>query len=655
MDDIEQYRADRRDFLPISWSDIEQRGWDTHENPLDFVIVSGDAYVDHPSFAAAVIGRVLEAAGYRVGIIAQPEWRSPDDFRRLGRPRLAFLVSAGNVDSMVANYTVSGKPRRRDSYSPGAIGGRRPDRATLVYCTRIREAFKNTDIVIGGIEASLRRLAHFDYWSDRMRRSILLDSKADLLVYGMGESPILEIAAALSDGRRAAELTTIAGTVRRCRTDELPAVEAAASEFGRVLVELPDWDSFADPENGKRAYAQSFRQQQRNTDAINGAVLVERYGPALVVQNPAAPPRTGTELDVVYELPYTRTFHPDYIDAGGVPAIEEVRFSLVSNRGCFGGCSFCALAFHQGRCVTARSISSLEREARLLTALSGFKGYIHDVGGPTANFRRPSCTQQLKNGVCKDKQCLHPKACGNLEVDHDEYLDVLRRLREIPGVKKVFVRSGIRYDYVLLDSESPFLRELTEHHVSGQLKVAPEHISPRALAAMGKPGVEVYDRFAHEFRRMNEEIGSKQYLVPYFISSHPGTTLSDAILLAEYFRDHGGTPEQVQDFYPTPGTLATCMYYTETDPRTGVRLPVPKSAREKAMQRALLQFRDPKNYALVREALETAGREDLIGTKPTCLIAPAPRPTGRRPPTGGSADGRAPKGKRRSARSARRR
>ncbi|TVQ18638.1 MAG: YgiQ family radical SAM protein, partial [Spirochaetaceae bacterium] len=561
---------------------------------------------------------------YRVGIIAQPDWRSPDEFRRLGRPRLGFLVSAGNVDSMVANYTVSGKPRRRDSFSPGGLGGRRPDRATLVYCTRIREAFKNIDIVIGGIEASLRRLAHYDYWSDRMRRSIVLDAKADLLVYGMGETPILEIASALSEGRRAADLATVAGTVRRCRADDLPAIEAAAAEVGRAVVELPDWDSLTDHDGGKRAHAESFRQQQRNTDAINGDVLVERYGPALVVQNPAAAPRRGADLDAVYELPYTRTFHPDYIDAG-VPAIEEVRFSLVSSRGCFGGCSFCALSFHQGRCVTARGIKSLEREARALTELPGFKGYIHDVGGPTANFRRPSCTQQLTNGVCKDKQCLHPKACGNLEVDHSDYLDVLRRLRGLPGVKKVFVRSGIRYDYALLDTDSPFIRELTEHHVSGRLKVAPEHISPRALAAMGKPGVEVYERFEFEFGRANEQIGAKQFLVPYFISSHPGTTLSDAILLAEYFRDHGGTPEQVQDFYPTPGTLATCMYYTETDPRTGVRVPVPKSAREKAMQRALLQFRDPKNHALVREALETAGRTDLIGTGPNCLIAPGSR------------------------------
>ncbi len=646
MDDIEQYRADRLSFLPTAWSDLVERGWDAREQPLDFVIVSGDAYVDHPSFAAAVIGRVLEAAGYRVGIIAQPDWRSPDEFRRLGRPRLGFLVSAGNVDSMVANYTVSGKPRRHDAYSPGGTGGRRPDRATLVYCTRIREAFKNVDIVIGGIEASLRRLAHYDYWSDRMRRSIVLDSKADLLVYGMGETPILEIAAALAEGRRAAELTTVAGTVRRCRADDLPAVEAAAAELGRAVVELPDWDSLADANGGKRAYAGSFRQQHRNTDSINGDVLVERYGPALVVHNPAATPRGGAELDAVYELPYTRTFHPDYIDSGGVPAIEEVRFSLVSSRGCFGGCSFCALSFHQGRCVTARSGASLESEARALTELPGFKGYIHDVGGPTANFRRPSCTQQLANGVCKDKQCLHPKACGNLEVDHSDYLDVLRRLRGLPGVKKVFVRSGVRYDYALLDSGSPFIRELTEHHVSGRLKVAPEHISPHALAAMGKPGVEVYERFEREFRRANEQIGEKQFLVPYFISSHPGTTLSDAIALAEYFRDHGGTPEQVQDFYPTPGTLATCMYYTETDPRTGARVTVPKSAREKAMQRALLQFRDPKNRALVREALVTAGRTDLIGTGPKCLVGPDPRPRGRPQPVVGK---RRPPTRRRSS------
>lgn len=627
MQNLEHYRADRRCFLPLQPQDVDTEG------PLDFVIVTGDAYVDHPSFAAALIGRLLESHGYRVGVIAQPDWRSPTDFARFGRPRLGFLVSAGNMDSMVANYTVSGKPRRRDSYSPGGVGGRRPDRATLVYCTRIREAFKNVDIIIGGIEASLRRFAHYDYWSDRMRRSILLDSKADLLVYGMGERALLNVAQELKNGRRAAELSDIRGTVWKCRADEQDRIDGVAEAFARRRVELSSWDQLQDLGHGKLAYAESFLQQYRNTDSLNADVLVESYGPWRVVQNPGEPVLDGDELDRLSELPYACTFHPDYLDAGGVPAIEEVRFSLVANRGCFGGCNFCALTFHQGRRMGARSKASLLREARRIIALPGFKGYIHDVGGPTANFRAPSCDRQLSRGVCKDRQCLFPKPCARLKVDHGEYRQILRELRELPGVKKVFVRSGLRYDYLLLDNDQSFLTELCRHHVSGQLKVAPEHISKRALHAMGKPGAAVYDRFREAFETVNRELGRKQFLVPYFISSHPGTTVADAIALAEYFRDRGGTPEQVQDFYPTPGTMATCMYYTGIDPRSGEPVAVPRTPEEKALQRALLQYHDPANYHRVHRALTQAGREDLIGSGPRCLIGPRPpRRDGPRPP-----------------------
>ncbi|MFN2312494.1 MAG: YgiQ family radical SAM protein [Spirochaetia bacterium] len=618
MQQLQDYHVERTHFLPTHPEDLSRCG--LAPGDLDFIFVSGDAYVDHPSFGPALLGRMLESHGYRVGVIAQPSWGSPQDFARLGRPRLGFLVSAGNMDSMVANYTIGGKPRRDDAYSPGGEGGRRPDRATLVYCTRIREAFKGVDIVIGGIEASLRRFAHYDFWGSKMRRSILVDSKADLLVYGMGERAMLEIAAELSRGRRAADLTEIAGTVYKCRAEDAPG----ATGVRRKTVSLPDWDTLQDKSRGKRAYAESFREQHRNTDGLNADVLVEAYGPWSVVQNPPQPTLFGDELDDLYELPYARTFHPDYLEAGGVPAVEEVRFSLVSARGCFGGCSFCALTFHQGRRIGARSKESLLREARLLTQLPGFKGYIHDVGGPTANFRTPSCEHQAKHGVCKDKQCLFPDACTQLKVDHTEYRDVLRALRQLPGVKKVFVRSGIRFDYLLLDSDQSFLRELCTHHVSGKLKVAPEHITPQALSAMGKPGMKVYEKFRRAFEKVNAEIGSKQFIVPYFISSHPGTTLRDAVALAEYFRDQGGTPEQVQDFYPTPGTVATCMYYTGIDPRNGKTVAVTTEYAEKAMQRALLQFRDPKNYRRVREALEQTGRTDLIGTGPKCLIRPYP-------------------------------
>ncbi len=634
MQNLADYRADRSLFLPTHPEDLTRCG--LAPGDLDFIFVSGDAYVDHPSFGPALLGRLLESHGYRVGIIAQPSWESPQDFARLGRPRLGFLVSAGNMDSMVANYTVAGKPRRDDAYSPGGVGGRRPDRATLVYCTRIREAFKGVDIVIGGIEASLRRFAHYDFWANKMRRSLLVDSKADLLVYGMGERAMLEIAAELSRGRRAAELTGIAGTVFKCRAEEAPG----------AALQLPDWDTLQDKARGKRAYAESFREQHRNTDGLNADILVEAYGPWVVVQNSPQPTLFGDELDDLYEIPYARTFHPDYLEAGGVPAVEEVRFSLVSARGCFGGCSFCALTFHQGRRVGARSKESLLREARLLTQLPGFKGYIHDVGGPTANFRAPSCEHQTKHGVCKDKQCLFPDACKQLKVDHTEYRDVLRALRQLPGVKKVFVRSGIRFDYLLLDKDQGFLRELCTHHVSGKLKVAPEHITPQALSAMGKPGMKVYEKFRRAFEKVNKEIGSKQFIVPYFISSHPGTTLRDAVALAEYFRDQGGTPEQVQDFYPTPGTVATCMYYTGIDPRNGKTVAVTTEYAEKAMQRALLQFRDPKNYRRVREALEQTGRTDLIGTGPKCLIPPyPPRTSGGKSAGGKPARPRAPAAK----------
>ncbi|TVR87465.1 MAG: YgiQ family radical SAM protein [Spirochaetaceae bacterium] len=659
MQNLSDYRADRSHFLPTHSEDLSRCG--LAPGDLDFIFVSGDAYVDHPSFGPALLGRMLESHGYRVGIIAQPSWGSPQDFARLGRPRLAFLVSAGNMDSMVANYTVAGKPRRDDAYSPGGEGGRRPDRATLVYCTRIREAFKGVDIVVGGIEASLRRFAHYDFWANKMRRSILVDSKADLLVYGMGERAMLEIAAELSRGRRAADLTEIAGTVYKCRAEDAPGAGANGSAnppgatgangpagslgatggprktgAARKTVSLPDWDTLQDKARGKRAYAESFREQHRNTDGLNADILVEAYGPWVVVQNPPQPTLFGDELDHLYELPYTRTFHPDYLELGGVPAVEEVRFSLVSARGCFGGCSFCALTFHQGRRIGARSKESLLREARLLTQLPGFKGYIHDVGGPTANFRAPACEHQGKHGVCKDKQCLFPDACKQLKVDHTDYRDVLRALRQLPGIKKVFVRSGIRFDYLLLDSDQSFLRELCTHHVSGKLKVAPEHITPQALSAMGKPGMKVYEKFRRAFEKVNTEIGSKQFIVPYFISSHPGTTLRDAVALAEYFRDQGGTPEQVQDFYPTPGTVATCMYYTGIDPRNGKTVAVTTEYAEKAMQRALLQFRDPKNYRRVREALEQTGRTDLIGTGPKCLIRPyPPRTPGRDARSGG--------------------
>lgn len=598
------------DYLPISREDMEKRNWEQ----CDFVYVTGDAYVDHPSFGHAIISRILESHGYKVGIIAQPDWKNADSVRILGDPRLGYLVSAGNMDSMVNHYSVSKKRRAKDSYTPGGEMGKRPDYATAVYCNLIRSISKKP-IIIGGIEASLRRLAHYDYWSGKMKRSILLDSQADLLSYGMGERSIVEIADALNSGIDIRDITFIDGTVYRA--------ESLASVYDEVM--LP---SYKELTADKKEYAKSFYTQYCNTDAFSGRRLVEPYGEHLyVVQNPAARPLSEEEMDDVYALPYMRNYHPSYEAAGGIPAITEVKFSLISNRGCFGGCSFCALTFHQGRIVQTRSHESIVNEAELLTKEPDFKGYIHDVGGPTANFRHPSCEKQMKAGVCPEKQCLFPKPCRNLNADHSDYISLLKKLREIPKVKKVFIRSGIRFDYLLADPGHAFLKELCEYHVSGQLKVAPEHISDNVLKRMGKPENSVYRRFMKEYEKMNEKLGKKQYLVPYLMSSHPGSTLTEAVELAEYLRDLGYMPEQVQDFYPTPSTLSTCMYYTGYDPRTMEKVYVPTNPHEKAMQRALIQYRNPKNYELVAEALKAVGRTDLIGFDKKCLIRP--RQTGQ--------------------------
>lgn len=598
------------DYLPISREDMEKRNWEQ----CDFVYVTGDAYVDHPSFGHAIISRILESHGYKVGIIAQPDWKNADSVRILGEPRLGYLVSAGNMDSMVNHYSVSKKRRAKDSYTPGGEMGKRPDYATVVYCNLIRSISKKP-IIIGGIEASLRRLAHYDYWSGKMKRSILLDSQADLLSYGMGERSIVEIADALNSGIDIRDITFIDGTVYRA--------ESLASVYDEVM--LP---SYKELTADKKEYAKSFYTQYCNTDAFSGRRLVEPYGEHLyVVQNLAARPLSEEEMDDVYALPYMRNYHPSYEAAGGIPAITEVKFSLISNRGCFGGCSFCALTFHQGRIVQTRSHESIVNEAELLTKEPDFKGYIHDVGGPTANFRHPSCEKQMKAGVCPEKQCLFPKPCRNLNADHSDYISLLKKLREIPKVKKVFIRSGIRFDYLLADPGHAFLKELCEYHVSGQLKVAPEHISDNVLKRMGKPENSVYRRFMKEYEKMNEKLGKKQYLVPYLMSSHPGSTLTEAVELAEYLRDLGYMPEQVQDFYPTPSTLSTCMYYTGYDPRTMEKVYVPTNPHEKAMQRALIQYRNPKNYELVAEALKAAGRTDLIGFDKKCLIRP--RQTGQ--------------------------
>lgn len=596
----------KREFLPVCREDMKKRGW----NQVDFVYVIGDAYVDHPSFGHAIISRLLESRGYRVGIISQPDWKDEKSVTIYGEPRLGFLVSAGNMDSMVNHYSVSKKRRKTDAYTPGGVMGKRPDYAAVVYGNLIRRSYKHTPIILGGIEASLRRLAHYDYWSDKMKRSILLDSGADMISYGMGEHSIIEIAEALDAGIAISDLTYIDGTVVKVK--EPDAVYDA--------VMLP---SFEEIKENKKRYAESFYTQYCNTDPYSGHRLMEPYSRHLyVVQNPPAKPLTTMEMDDVYALPYMRTFHPSYAKQGGVPAIEEIRFSLTSNRGCFGGCNFCALTFHQGRIIQTRSHESLLKEAESFTNEKDFKGYIHDVGGPTANFRHPSCEKQLEKGVCKTKQCLFPKPCKNLNADHSDYIRLLRKLREIPKVKKVFIRSGIRFDYLLAEKDSAFLRELCTYHVSGQLKVAPEHVSDVVLEKMGKPENKVYETFVKQFFQMNQKIGKEQYLVPYLMSSHPGSTLKEAVKLAEYCRDMGYMPEQVQDFYPTPSTISTCMYYTGLDPRTMKEVYVPKNPHEKAMQRALIQYRNPANYELVKEALIKAGRSDLIGFDEKCLIRP---------------------------------
>ena len=593
-------------FLPITREEMKERGWDQ----VDFVYVSGDAYVDHPSFGHAIITRLLESRGYRVGIIAQPDWRKPESVQVFGEPRLGFLVSAGNMDSMVNHYSVSKKRRKTDAYTPGGEMGKRPDYACVVYGNLIRQTYKKTPIILGGIEASLRRMAHYDYWSDKLKRSVLLDSGADVISYGMGEHSIVELAEALDAGIPVEDITYIAGTV--VKTKSLDSIYDAEI--------LP---SFEDLKADKMNYARSFYTQYLNTDAFNGKRLVEPYSDHLyVVQNPPAAPLTQMEMDDVYSLPYQRTYHPSYEAKGGVPAIKEIKFSLISNRGCFGGCSFCALTFHQGRIVQVRSHESLIEEAKEITKDKDFKGYIHDVGGPTANFRHPSCKKQMEHGVCKTRQCLFPSPCKNLDADHRDYVSLLRKLRDIPKVKKVFIRSGIRFDYLLADKKQEFLRELCEYHVSGQLKVAPEHVAGPVLSLMGKPEHKVYEEFTRQFYKMNEKIGKEQYLVPYLMSSHPGSTLKEAVELAEYCRDLGYMPEQVRDFYPTPSTLSTCMYYTGVDPRTMQKVYVPKSPHEKAMQRALIQYRNPELYDLVIEALHKAGRSDLIGFGPKCLVRP---------------------------------
>lgn len=595
-------------------------GWDS----LDFLYISGDAYVDHPSFGAAIITRVLTAAGYRVGIIAQPRWTDAADFLKLGRPRLGVLISSGNIDSMVNHYTAAKKPRSSDLYSPGGAAGKRPDRAVIVYANRVREAFGDIPIIIGGVEASLRRFAHYDYWSNQVRRSILADSRADLLLYGMGETSVVEVADALARGADIHDIRHVRGSCYLTK-DKPPEDDKT--------VHIPDFKAVRDD---KQQYAVATRLQQEEQDPFRGRTVVQRHADHYLVQNPPALPLTQQQLDEVYALPYTHNYHPYYQKHGGVPAIEEVKFSVASSRGCYGACNFCALTFHQGRIVQARSQPSILREVEQMVQDPGFKGYVHDVGGPTANFRAPACAAQLQRGACKNKQCLFPAPCPSLTISHREYLELLRKIRAIPGVKKVFIRSGIRYDYLIHDPDDEFFTELCAHHVSGQLKVAPEHISPNVLHYMGKPGRDIYDRFADKFYRINQKLGKKQYLVPYLMSSHPGSTLNDAIALAQYLKAHRMSPEQVQDFYPTPGTISTCMYHTGLDPRTMEPVYVPKSPEEKHMQRALLQFGRPENYQLVRRALLQAGRGDLIGYGADCLVRPRPT-SGGKPKEGTSA------------------
>lgn len=594
-----------KDYLPISKEDMKKRGWDE----VDFVYVIGDAYVDHPSFGHAIISRILEANGYKVGIISQPDWKDKDSINIFGKPRLGFLVMAGNMDSMVNHYYVSKKRRTTDAFTPGGVMGKRPDYATVVYCNLIRQTYKNEPIIIGGIEASLRRLGHYDYWSNKVKRSILMDSGADIISYGMGEKSIVEIADALNSGIDVKDITFIEGTVYKTKNLE--------NVYDYIM--LPDFEEIV---QSKEKYANSFYIQYCNTDPFAAKKLVEKYKGTYVVQNTPAKPLSQSEMDRVYSLNYMRNYHPSYEEAGGVPAISEVKFSLVSNRGCFGGCSFCALTFHQGRIIQTRSHESIINEAKQIIWDKDFKGYIHDVGGPTANFRHTSCEKQLTKGVCPNKQCLFPKPCKNLKVDHKDYLDLLRKLRELPNVKKVFIRSGIRFDYLMCDKDDTFMKEMIEHHISGQLKVAPEHISDNVLKLLGKPENSVYEGFIKKYKRLNEQMGKKQFVVPYLMSSHPGSRLEDAIMLAEYLRDLGYMPEQVQDFYPTPSTISTCMYYTGYDPRTMEKVYVPSNPHEKAMQRALIQYRNPNNYDLVFEALTKAGRTDLIGFDKKCLIKP---------------------------------
>lgn len=596
----------RNEFLPISRADMEARGLEQ----MDFVYVIGDAYVDHPSFGHAIISRLLEAHGFTVGIISQPDWKDKESVAVYGEPRLGFLVTSGNMDSMVNHYTVSKKRRKNDAFTPGGVMGKRPDHATVVYCNLIRQTYKHTPIIIGGIEASLRRLAHYDYWDNSLKRSILLDSGADLVSYGMGERSVIEIAQALDSGIAVSDITFVEGTVYKTKNLECVYDYELLPSFGALKEE-------------KRNYAGSFYIQYTNTDPFSGKRLVEPYSDHLyVVQNPPAKPLSQQEMDQIYALPYCHDYHPSYEEAGGVPAIQEVKYSLVSNRGCFGGCSFCALTFHQGRIIQTRSHESILEEARGFIQDQDFKGYIHDVGGPTANFRHMACEKQKVRGACPTRQCLFPTPCKNLKVDHEDYLSLLRKLRKLPKVKKVFIRSGIRFDYLIYDKDETFFRELVEHHVSGQLKVAPEHISDQVLSRMGKPGNSVYRKFVRRYQELNRECGKNQYLVPYLMSSHPGSTMREAVALAEYLRDLGYMPEQVQDFYPTPSTVSTCMYYTGVDPRTMESVYVPRNPHEKAMQRALIQYRDPKNYELVEEALTLAHRRDLIGFDNKCLIRP---------------------------------
>ena len=589
------------EFLPVTMEEMRARGWDQP----DFVYVSGDAYVDHPSFGHAIICRVLEHAGYRVAMLSQPDWHDTADFMRFGQPRLGFMVSAGNIDSMVNHYSVAKRPRDKDSYTPGGAPGKRPDRATIVYCNMIRRAYPHVQIVIGGVEASLRRFAHYDYWDDRVRNSILVDSGADILSYGMGERCILEVAQAMEDG--ALERRAIRGTCRMMK------------DIPKGYIELPSAEAVR---SDKIAYCEMYNMCAREQDPVRGRGLAQKHGDRYLIAHPPQLPLNEKELDSTFDLPFTRRWHPMYDAMGGVPALDEVKFSIMATRGCFGSCSFCALTFHQGRIVTARSHESVLKEARELTKMPDFKGYIHDVGGPTANFRRPACPKQLKSGTCPDRQCLFPEICAAAKPDHSEFVKLLRQMRAIPGIKKVFIRSGLRYDWLLKDKDSTFLRELVENHVSGQLKVAPEHVSPRVLSMMGKPGQPVFEEFARRYADMNKQLGKKQYLVCYFMSSHPGSELSDAIRLAEFLRDSDIRPEQVQDFYPTPGTLSTAMYYTGLDPRTMKPVYVARSPHEKAMQRALMQYTVPSNAPLVRQALRLAGRDDLIGYGPKCLVRP---------------------------------